>query len=183
MQENSLKRLSSDEYFLAMAVLVSLRGTCARRKVGCVLVDEGKRVLATGYNGVAKGVPHCLDRPCSSAKSASGTNLVNCGAVHAEQNALLQCKNVDDIRTIYCTASPCDSCIKLFLNTDAERIVFLEPYQELQPMKLWTQMGRDYEHFYSVSAVRAAFELATAQVGGPAEPTPIEQWILSGGRC
>ena len=49
-------RPSKDEYFLAMAVLVAARGTCARRNVGCVLVDSRNHVLATGYNGVIFGV-------------------------------------------------------------------------------------------------------------------------------
>ena len=92
-------RPSKDEYFMDMALLVSERSTCLRRKVGAVLINKRKHVLATGYNGVASGQPHCLDIPCIGANSASGTDLDLCEAVHAEQNALLQCRNVFEIDT------------------------------------------------------------------------------------
>ncbi|MFO8110241.1 MAG: cytidine/deoxycytidylate deaminase family protein [Thermoplasmata archaeon] len=53
-----MKRPTVDEYFMAMAELVSERSTCLRRKVGAVLVKD-KMVLSTGYNGAPKGLPHC----------------------------------------------------------------------------------------------------------------------------
>lgn len=52
-------RLSRDEWGLRLAEVTALRGTCFRRQVGCVLVNADGRVLATGYNGVASGLPHC----------------------------------------------------------------------------------------------------------------------------
>lgn len=52
-------RISRDEWGLRLAEVTALRGTCLRRQVGCVLVDYGGRVLATGYNGVPRGMPHC----------------------------------------------------------------------------------------------------------------------------
>ena len=83
-------RLAVDDYFLKMAELAALRSTCARRQVGCVLVDSNNHVAATGYNGVPKGFVHCLDVPCIGADAQSGTRLDECYAVHAEMNALLQ---------------------------------------------------------------------------------------------
>ena len=46
-----------DTWGLRLAHDVSSRATCIRRAVGCVLVDEHGEILATGYNGVASGVP------------------------------------------------------------------------------------------------------------------------------
>ena len=57
------ERPNKTTYFLAMAKLVSTRGTCARRRVGCVLVDKYGLVLATGYNGNGRGQGHCIDSP------------------------------------------------------------------------------------------------------------------------
>lgn len=131
-------RPTKDEYFGVMSYLVATRGTCARRKVGCVLVNDKGHVLATGYNGVAAGVPHCAEgTPCEGATAPSGTNLDGCQAIHAEQNALLQCRNVYEIETCYCTASPCLTCVKLLLNTSCKKIVFGEEYPHPTAEQLW----------------------------------------------
>jgi len=123
-----MSRPSHDEYFLEMAKLAATRSTCARRQVGCVLVNKRNHVLATGYNGVAAGVPHCIETPCAGATAASGESLDLCQAIHAEANALLQCKDVFEIETVYCTASPCVHCTKLLMNTSARVLVFDEVY-------------------------------------------------------
>ena len=110
-------RPSKTTYFLAMAKLVSTRGTCARRRVGCVLSDQHGLVLASGYNGNGRGQKHCIDEPCEGAKYKSGEGLEKCEAIHAEQNAILQCRNTEEIEKVYITVSPCVTCVKLLLNT------------------------------------------------------------------
>ena len=137
-------RPSKDEYFMVMALLVSERSTCLRRKVGAVLINKRKHVLATGYNGVASGQPHCLDIPCIGANSASGTDLDLCEAVHAEQNALLQCRNVFEIDTCYVTVSPCMTCTKLLLNTSCQTIIFEEDYVDQKARLLWERHDRKW---------------------------------------
>lgn len=139
-----MSRPSWDEYFMQIAVVVASRATCLRRAVGCVMVDERNRILAAGYNGAARGEPHCNERQwvqplvpntltpeiceyphaCQGARGhASGQGLEGCRAIHAEQNALVQCRDVDAIATIYVTVSPCDACLKLLLSTGATRLV------------------------------------------------------------
>ena len=110
-------RPPADFYFLRMAKLVSERGTCIRRKVGCVFVNKKNHIIATGYNGNPSGFNHCIDYPCLGSKSKSGEDLDKCEAIHAEQNALLQCKDVYDIDRVYTTLEPCVHCVKLLLNT------------------------------------------------------------------
>lgn len=134
-----MSRISKDEYFTKMATLVAERGTCVRRKVGCVLVNKRGHVIATGYNGNAAGSIHCIDKPCPGAESPSGHGLETCQAIHAEANALLQCKDVYDIDTAYVTASPCVHCTKLLMNTSCERIVFLEYYPHHDAKWLWLE--------------------------------------------
>ncbi len=137
-------RQPADFYFLRMALFVSERGTCVRRKVGCILVNKKNHVLATGYNGNPSGFSHCLDNPCKGANSTSGKDLDKCEAIHAEQNALLQCKDVYDIDTVYCTVSPCIHCVKLLLNTSAKKIVFGEKYIQKDAERLWCMTDRDW---------------------------------------
>ena len=165
-------RPSIEEYFLSLAVLVSTRATCLRRSVGCVLVDKRRHVLATGYNGVAAGMPHCNDitgydvigdlhstandkykpiynHACQGAYAASGSKLDDCGAIHAEQNALLQCRDVWEIETAYVTVSPCLTCTKLLLNTSCSQIVFTERYEAHydQARSLWLGAGRSFMQY------------------------------------
>jgi len=132
-------RPSRDVYFLKMAALVSSRATCQRRAVGCVLVDSHNHVLSTGYNGVPQGIAHCWDVPCAGVNAPSGKSLEKCMATHAEQNALLQCKNTNEIGTVYCTHEPCIHCAKLLMNTGASRVVFANPYPGAS-RKLWEQV-------------------------------------------
>lgn len=128
-----------------MAELVATRGTCLRRKVGAVTVNHRGHVLSTGRNGVPSGVPHCNDgHPCQGAGSSSGTDLHLCLAVHAEINALSQCRDVWEIDTVYVTASPCFDCTKALLTSGCKRIVFLAVYPHPAAEKLWKSTGREW---------------------------------------
>jgi dCMP deaminase len=118
-----------DVYALKIAKLVASRGTCPRRQVGCITVDKSKKILSTGYNGVPSGYPHCTETPCGGHAEKSGLGLDMCMATHAEQNALLQCHDVSQIETIYCTTMPCIHCAKLICNTGTKRVVFMDPYK------------------------------------------------------
>ena len=156
-------RPNRDTWALQLAMVTARRATCCRRQVGCVLVNSRGHVVATGYNGVAAGQPHCNDElaydvdadytqpvklypnACLGAKAASGTNLDACQAIHAEQNALLQCRDVYSVETCYVTASPCVTCTKLLLNTACQRVVFVEEYPQPEARSLWTAAGRSWE--------------------------------------
>lgn len=142
-----------DRYFIDMARLVASRSTCVRRAVGCVLVSARNHVLATGYNGVPAGAAHCNDvetlgkaivfpNACAGADATSGTRLDACMAVHAEQNAILQCADAQSIARAYVTAFPCPSCTKLLLNTSCCEIVYLEPYGDGEGLDTWIRDGR-----------------------------------------
>jgi dCMP deaminase len=139
-----------------VARVIARRSTCLRRAVGCVLVDARGHVLATGHNGVAAGEPHCNEaiyddrvgtivsshpaypHACPGATAPSGTALDACRAVHAEANALLQCRDVWAIDTCYVTTAPCVSCIKLLKSTGCRRVVYLDDYpQAAEAGRLW----------------------------------------------
>lgn len=152
-------RPSINEWGLRLAELTAQRSTCLRRAVGAVLLDAAGHILATGYNGVATGLPHCNEptspgqpgdngpvyaHACSGAFSPSGTNLDGCQAIHAEQNALLQCRDVSAIRTCCISASPCITCVKLLLNTACEEVVFAEEYPHQSARVLWVSSGRTW---------------------------------------
>lgn len=154
-----MARLSRDEWAMGLAALTSRRSTCLRRMVGCVLLDADGYVLATGFNGVASGLPHCNElvgmppkypHKCEGADLPSGQGLDKCQAIHAEQNALLRCERVKEVLTCYTTASPCMTCVKLLLNTGCQRIVYQEEYPHPEARALWERSGRVWEKVTSL---------------------------------
>jgi len=137
-------RPSRDEVYMEMVHAISLRGTCKRRNVGCVLVDSDGFVLSMGYNGVASGRAHCTDTPCPGWTHKSGQGLDKCEAIHAEQNAILRLPDPRRLHTAYVSASPCVSCVKLLLGTACQRIVFAEQYPHSEAETWWREAGRTW---------------------------------------
>ncbi len=127
-------RKTWDHYFMDIAQLVSERATCLRRKVGAVLVRD-RRILSTGYNGAARGLPHCDEAGCLREKLSipSGERIEICRGIHAEQNALVQAAafgiNVGGA-TLYCTHEPCITCAKMLLNAGIREFVVEHPYPD-----------------------------------------------------
>lgn len=136
-------RPSKHHTFMDIANVLAKRTTCVRRAVGCVLVNKQFQIIGTGYNGVAAGQVHCLSKPCAGANSKSGENLHQCEAVHAEQNALMQCSDVSKVYACYVTTSPCMHCMKMLLNTSCEMIFFDEMY-DFEALNFWRKAGRKY---------------------------------------
>ncbi|MEM2987316.1 MAG: cytidine/deoxycytidylate deaminase family protein [Nitrososphaerota archaeon] len=130
----SLERPSIDEYFMEMAKLISKRSTCLRRKVGALLVKD-KRVLATGYNGAPKGLPHCSEVGCMREKLdiPAGERQELCRGLHAEQNCIIQAA-VFGVSTkgatLYTTHFPCSICAKMIINAEISEIVYEEDYDD-----------------------------------------------------
>lgn len=134
------ERLTRDEYFLRLLRLISSRSTCVRRAVGAIITNQNGHVLSTGYNGVPKSFIHCTDHPCDGANDTAG-NTSNCMAIHAEQNALLQCSSINDAYTIYCSCTPCFTCAKLIINTDIKRVVCENDYADKKGLRILLQKG------------------------------------------
>jgi dCMP deaminase len=129
--------------FLRMARLLSEQSTCARRNVGVIMTDHNHRIVASGYNGNAKGLPHCINVNCAGAIHKSGSALDLCEAIHAEQNALMQCNDINRIHSVYCTTAPCMHCLKMLLNTNAQNIYFLDSYPNMHESEnMWIQSIR-----------------------------------------
>lgn len=129
-----MPRPSWDDYFMAIAEQVAGRSTCLRRATGAVLVKD-KRILATGYNGVPKGLAHCEIVGCirEQQQIPSGSRHELCRGIHAEQNAVIQAAKhgiAMDGATAYCTHQPCVLCAKILLNAGVVDIVFAEPYPD-----------------------------------------------------
>ncbi len=138
-----MKRPDWNEYFMRMAELAAERSTCTRRKVGAVLVKD-KRVLATGYNGAPKKIPHCEETGClrKQLNIPSGQRHEICRGIHAEQNLIAQ-SAVHGVKTegatVYCTNQPCIICAKLLINAGIKKIYYKRPYNDKFPIQILKQ--------------------------------------------
>ena len=137
-------RPSKDSVFLKMAYDLSELATCANRSVGCLLVDKRHRIVSSGYNGPAPKSLHCTEVPCPGAHYTREEDKILCEAIHAEQNAIIQCRRPDEIYTCYTTHSPCIQCIKMLAITGAERVVFYYPSADRQSQRYWQGLGREW---------------------------------------
>ncbi|MFO7651073.1 MAG: cytidine/deoxycytidylate deaminase family protein [bacterium] len=140
-----MARKSWDRYFIDIARLVSERSTCLRRRVGAVLVRE-KRILCTGYNGAARGLPHCDEAGCLRDKLGipPAERIEVCRGIHAEQNALVQAATFGvsvSGAMLYCTHSPCVTCAKMLINAGITEFVVAEPYPDDFAAEMVKQAG------------------------------------------
>jgi dCMP deaminase len=118
---NKKERPSWDEYFMSFAYLTSLRSSCVRLHVGCVLVKDN-RIISTGYNGHLPNTPH--------------TSIVRDGheqmTVHAESNAITDAAkrgvSLNDA-TAYVTHLPCLNCCKVLVASGIKKIIYGEEYK------------------------------------------------------
>ena len=138
-------RPSWDEYFAKLAKEVSTRTTCVRRAVGAVIVKEN-RILATGYNGVPKGMAHCGEVGCLREKLGvpSGERQEICRGLHAEQNAIIQAARYGtDISgaSIYVNTQPCVVCAKMLINAGIAEIIYQNPYPDELAMEMLEESG------------------------------------------
>lgn len=135
-------RPSLDAVMLGVALCLAHRATCIKLAVGCVLTDRYGRIVGSGYNGVPRGMAHCIDTPCAGATAPKGADL--CQGVHAEQNALLTCRDPEQIKACYTTHAPCLRCTKMLLNTSCEAIIYHNNGFELPAKELWLASGRTW---------------------------------------
>jgi len=123
-----------DDYFTAIAEAVARRSKDPRTQVGCVVVGEGRRVLATGYNGFPPGIEETSERWERQAKKRF--------VVHAEMNAVLHAKEDLNGATAYVTLLPCLECARALISKGIKVVVFRD-YKEAgdQAWELMNEAG------------------------------------------
>lgn len=133
MSKRLTKRLGRDSGWLLVALAISMRADCRRRRVGAVIVDHYDRIVSTGRNGSPPGGPSCLKGECPRGlinyadlppESSYDSGVGMCVAVHAEANAIIF---GDPHRMrggrIYVTDSPCVGCQRLIDGMGLEVVV------------------------------------------------------------
>lgn len=159
-----------EDYFMGIALAVRRRANCLGRKVGAILVLDG-RIISTGYNGTPVGMPNCTDGGCYRCANPgdfpSGQGYDLCICVHAEQNALIAAARFGiavEGSVVYTTVRPCFGCLKELIQAKVQGVRYLHD---------WTpQAGKRREQY---DAMQAYFPQG---VGRVMIDDPDEAWAM-----
>lgn len=133
-----MERVSKINYYLDIAMTVSERSTCLRRRFGAIIVKNDS-IISTGYNGAPRGRENCTDLDyCLRDKMGipRGERYELCRSVHAEANAIIAASREQTLgSTMYmaCTdpgtgeimsgLNSCAMCKRLLLNAGVKTLV------------------------------------------------------------
>ena len=109
-------RPSWSTYFISIAYLSATRSIDPHTKHGCVITSQDNKILSIGYNGAASRLNNNkipLTRPDKYQY-----------ILHAEDNAILNCRFPLDNSIFYITGEPCTSCLNKILQVGASKIVY-----------------------------------------------------------
>jgi dCMP deaminase len=141
-----------DLYFYNLCRAVAAKSPCLSRQIGAILVKD-KSIIATGYNGPPRGIPHCgkarlekdevfsfiqgreavtdneLETQCPRKVFGypSGKGLDLCTATHAEVNCIINAARMGVSvigATMYMNCIvSCRECLKVLINSGVSELV------------------------------------------------------------
>ena len=113
--------ISWDEYFMGLAHLSAKRSKDPSTQVGAVIVNEEKRIVGIGYNGLPYG---CEDDSFPWVRDGAWVDTKYPYVVHAELNAILNSNQSCKGCTIYVSLFPCNECAKAIIQSGISKIVY-----------------------------------------------------------
>lgn len=128
---------SWDETFIEIAEKYAEHSSCAKYHVGAIIVRD-KRIISTGYNGVASGQCHCnklfknINFKEDKVMSEKHHEWSLKNEIHAEINAIgyaAKHEVLTDNATIFVTLQPCLNCSKAIVASGIKRVVYKEAYR------------------------------------------------------
>jgi dCMP deaminase len=116
--------LTWDEYFMGVALLSAQRSKDPSTRVGACIINERKRIVGIGYNGLPIG---CSDDAFPWDREGDFLDTKYPYVCHAELNAILNAISTDLAGcAIYTTLFPCNECAKVVIQSGITEVVFLE---------------------------------------------------------
>lgn len=94
---------------------------CERKKVGCVVVKDG-RIISIGYNGTPPGWDNC----CEDTEGRTKPEVL-----HAEINAvakLAKSNESGEDSSVFLTCSPCIDCATVLAAIGVREVYYAEDY-------------------------------------------------------
>jgi dCMP deaminase len=112
--------------FLTLARSISSWSKDPRTKVGAVAVDQARRIVETGYNGLPRGVRDIAERMLPPRKYR--------WTAHAEENLVAHAAR-DRLKgtTVYVTHLCCAGCARMLINAGVARVVVSDGKTSMDP--------------------------------------------------
>lgn len=132
------RRLEYDLVYMKMATCLRPLSYAIRGKVGCIIVSDTDQIIAQGYNGMPKGYPNECEYGIWDETEKCTKLVTKPEVLHAESNAIAKCAKWEascEGGTAYVTLSPCLQCSKLLVQSGIKRVVFMEEYRDMSPIK------------------------------------------------
>ena len=115
------KILTWDEYFMSLSHLSGKRSKDPSTQVGACIVNENKRIVGIGYNGMPYG---CKDDEYPWERKGNFMNTKYAYVVHAELNAILNSTAPLKNCSIYVSLFPCNECAKAIIQSGITEVVY-----------------------------------------------------------
>ncbi len=122
--------LDWDQYFMGIARLSALRSKDPSTQVGACIVDDEKKIIGIGYNGLPIGIDDDL---FPWGKEGDFLDTKYPYVCHAELNAILNSTKNLKGATIYVTLFPCNECTKAIIQSGISNLYYIsDKYKDLE---------------------------------------------------
>lgn len=128
--EIALNNRVRNDYYLSVAKTIAFGSPCPDGKQHGAIAVKFARMVSTGYNGPASGMPHCGEEcPLDVYKRENDgkKDFSLCPAVHAEINTIVTAAMIGTAlrdAVIYVTKRPCENCLKALRNLHISGVVY-----------------------------------------------------------
>lgn len=141
-----------DHRFMRLAREISSWSKDPSSKIGAVIVNDDRRILATGYNGFPRGIEDTVER--LNDREQKYPRIVH-GEMNALMNALYSGVSVKDA-TIYVYGLPvCSECTKSVIQAGIKRVVII--FTHHNPGKWETQWNELSWPMYNEAGVSVTY--------------------------
>lgn len=132
--------------YMKMALEISEMSYAERKKVGAVIVKDG-RVISLGFNGTPRGFDNVCELVVADENNQPKV-ISKPEVIHAECNAICKVARSNDSAEgseLYVTMAPCVECAKLIIQTGISKVYYYEDYRLTDGSDLLINAGIELE--------------------------------------
>jgi dCMP deaminase len=123
--------LSWDETFLSLCKLIALRSKNKNNRTGSCIVDEKRRIISLGYNGLPFEIDDKSFSWNRSAEHIYDTKYPY--IVHAEANAISSASHKDlNNAKLYVTLMSCNNCAAKVIQVGIKEVIYISDKYALE---------------------------------------------------